>query len=296
MAKKYKEQIPAPTVYLNPLTDFGFKKVFGDKELLIDFLNGVLPEAHITDVKYQPTEHLGDWATERKAVYDLLCTNEQGEYFLVEMQRVLQKHFADRALFYSSFLIRNQAPKAKTWNYELKAVYVVSILNFSLDDMEDGEVIERVALMNERTKKRFSQKLQFAYIQLQKFTKKIEELQTNTDYWLFLLKNLDNFQSRPPEVQGRIFERLFNIARCDKLKPKEMKSYNKSILEYSDIAEAIEYAAERAEARTEAKTEKKERIRVVGRCLQKGMSIVEIADLTDLPIEAVKEMIKEIQE
>jgi hypothetical protein len=97
MAKKSEQPVSAPTVFLNLLTDFGFKKVFGDKELLIDFLNGILSEAHITDVKYQPTEHIGDWDTERKAVYDLLCTNEKGEYFLVEMQRVLQKHFTDRA-------------------------------------------------------------------------------------------------------------------------------------------------------------------------------------------------------
>ncbi|GHT25290.1 hypothetical protein FACS189430_11720 [Bacteroidia bacterium] len=233
MAKKSEQQLPAPTVYLNPLTDFGFKKVFGDKELMIDLLNETLPEAHITDVKYQPTEHLGDWGTERKAVY------------------------------------------------------VVSLLNFNLDDTEDSEVIERVSLMNERTKKKFSTKLNFTYIQLPKFTKKIEELETNMDYWLFLLKNLDNFQSRPPEVQGRIFERLFHIARYDKLKPEEMKSYNKSILEYSDIAEAIEYAGERAE--------KRKSIQFAKKCLQKGMNVVEIADLTDLPIETVKDIIKGIQ-
>ncbi|MDR1416860.1 MAG: Rpn family recombination-promoting nuclease/putative transposase, partial [Prevotellaceae bacterium] len=153
----------AAAVYINPLTDFGFKKLFSDLKVLLAFLNDILKlDSPIVKVALRPTEQLGDWESERKAVVDLLCTSERGEFFLVEMQYAPQKHFAERLLFYSSFLIRNQAPKGK-WNYALKAVYVLSLLNFRLDiaGLDEQQIISRVCLMEKATHAAFSDKLQF---------------------------------------------------------------------------------------------------------------------------------------
>ncbi|MDR3188558.1 MAG: Rpn family recombination-promoting nuclease/putative transposase, partial [Prevotellaceae bacterium] len=245
-------------VYINPLTDFGFKKVFGDKELLIAFLNDiVMPEEKITDVSYWPTEQLGDWESERKAVYDLLCTNAKGESFLVEMQRARQEFFMDRLLFYSSFLIRNQAPKGK-WNFQLKAVFVVSLLNFRLhEDDDDTRIVSKVCLAEEDAHIKFSDKLRFILIELPKFQKKAEELKTNTDVWFFCLKNLKRLQDVPPEVEGRIFRRLFEVAQIKKLTPKEMEAYQKSVLEYDDIVDALDFERRQSEKRGIAIGEKR---------------------------------------
>ncbi|MDR3251443.1 MAG: Rpn family recombination-promoting nuclease/putative transposase, partial [Tannerella sp.] len=159
----------APSVFMNPLTDFGFKKIFGDRELMINFLNDMIPNARIKEIQYRPTEQM-EWES-RKAVYDLLCTNEADEYFIVEIQRAKQTFFADRALFYSSCMIRKQAPSGRKWNFELKAVYVVAILNFNLSETDsDHRIFERISLMNERTMEPFSDKLRFIYIQLKNFT------------------------------------------------------------------------------------------------------------------------------
>jgi predicted transposase/invertase (TIGR01784 family) len=305
---KELENIPAPSVYMNPLTDFGFKKIFGDRELLIDFLNSMLPEANIRDIRYSPTEQV-EWE-ERKAVYDLLCINEQGEYFLVEVQRVRQTYFADRALFYASCLIRKQAPVGR-WNYQLKAVYVISLLNFALaetDEVEDKHIFERVSLMNERTKSRFSDKLQFIYIQLKYFDRKIDELQTNADNWLFLLKNLEKLESQPSKVHGRIFERLFHIARIDKLSKRDMRTYNKSVLQYSDVQDAVQYAETRAKEQGikigETRGEKRgikigetrgashTKISFAVKLADKGMSLVEISDLTELSLDELNRIMK----
>jgi hypothetical protein len=157
--------------------------------------------------------------------------------------------------------------------------------------------------------------LKFIYIQLPNFTKTIEALQTNTDYWLFLLRNLAAFQNRPLEVQGRIYERLFNIARKDKLNSEEMKTYNKSILEYNDVMNSVQYAEERGisigekrgisigekrgisigEKRGisigEKRGEQRKIVEFVIKCHGKGMSVGDIADLTDLSIEEVKDFI-----
>jgi predicted transposase/invertase (TIGR01784 family) len=238
------------STYINPLTDFGFKKLFStesNKELLIDFLNEILKEEGcITDIEYQPTLQLGNTEADRKAIFDISCKNEKGEYFIVEMQKARQPYFVDRSLFYSTYLIRNQAPQG-AWNFELKAVYMVGILDFTLFEDEDDEdyFIEMIYLARERTKARYSKKLNFIFVELPKFKKTIEELETNVDRWLYCLKNLAVLDSRPVEVQGRIFERLFKTAEIKKLTHIEMEKYHKSVLEYSDVRDAVDYAMER---------------------------------------------------
>ena len=91
--------------YVNPYTDFGFKKLFGtemNKELLISFINSLLtPEDQIVSLSYLNTEHLGSGEADRRAVFDVYCENERGEKILVEMQRGEQQYFKDRSIYYA---------------------------------------------------------------------------------------------------------------------------------------------------------------------------------------------------
>lgn len=113
--------------YINPFTDFGFKKIFGEqasKPLLIDFLNALLPHPNkIVDLSFKNTEQLGQTELDRKAVYDIYCENDNGEKFIVELQKAKQNYFKERTIYYSTFPIREQAEKGE-WNYNLKAVIV----------------------------------------------------------------------------------------------------------------------------------------------------------------------------
>jgi len=123
--------------YISTFTDFGFKKIFGtevNKDLLIDFLNELLLKSGetVVDLSYLSTEQLGRRSDERKAIYDIYCRNEKGEHFIVEMQKAKQKYFKDRSIYYSSFPIQSQAEKGD-WNFELKAIYTVGILDFFLN-------------------------------------------------------------------------------------------------------------------------------------------------------------------
>ena len=76
--------------FINPFTDVGFKRIFGqeiNKDLLIDFLNGLLEgEKHIVDIRFLDKEVLPAFAQDRGVIYDVYCTNESGEQFIVEMQ------------------------------------------------------------------------------------------------------------------------------------------------------------------------------------------------------------------
>ena len=148
--------------YISLLTDFGFKRIFGtkpNKDLLINFLNSLFDGFQvIKDVKYLNSEHVGDVFAERKAIFDVYCENEHGEKFIVEMQNAYQAYFKDRSLFYSTFPIREQAPKGNDWDFKLNHVYTVALLNFSMnEDAFDKEKIRHhVQLCDTATHKVFA--------------------------------------------------------------------------------------------------------------------------------------------
>ncbi len=278
--------------YLNPLTDFGFKKLFFnelDKELLIDLLNEIICEENkITDLQFQPTLQLGDLEKDRKVIFDIFCTNEKGEYFIVEMQKAKEPYFRDRCLYYSTFPIQKQGLPG-SWNYRLKAVYMVAILDFVLFNESEGDkdyFIERVQLLRERTKSLYSKKLNFIFVELPKFNKELQELTTNIDRWMFCLRNLSCLDNYPSEVQGRIFEKLFKTAEIKQLTEKDMEEYRKSILEYQDVRDAVDYARE--EARKEGREEgvgvgkKEEKTEITLKCLQEGLPVETISRITGL--------------
>ena len=98
--------------FINPFTDVGFKRIFGqeiNKDLLIDFLNGLLEgEKHIVDIRFLDKEVLPAFAQDRGVIYDVYCTNESGEQFIVEMQNRPQVNFRERALYYLSRAVARQ--------------------------------------------------------------------------------------------------------------------------------------------------------------------------------------------
>lgn len=160
--------------FIDPFTDFGFKRLFGsepNKDLLIDFLNQIMgEEKQITNLTYNQTEHFGHSDENRKVIFDLLCTGSNGEQFIIEMQRVRQEYFKDRSLYYSSSLVTQQAPKGgPKWNYNLKPVYLIGIMDFSFDETHSEQYLHRVQLMNSETFEIFYDKLGFVLLKFLNF-------------------------------------------------------------------------------------------------------------------------------
>jgi len=114
--------------YINPYTDFGFKRLFGtesNKDIVIDFLNSLLPPHHqIVSLNFKNTEHFAEYGLARKAIFDIHCVGVNGEHFIVEMQKEEMEFFKDRSLFYVTFPIREQAKVGAKWNFEIKPVYL----------------------------------------------------------------------------------------------------------------------------------------------------------------------------
>ena len=223
--------------YVNPYTDFGFKLLFGtamNKELLISFLNALLfKEETVKDVTYLNAEHLDTQEYDRRAVFDVYCENEKGEKFLVEMQRGEQQFFKDRSVYYATFPIREQSQRGK-WDYELKAVYIIGILNFTFNDTDEDYFHHEVKLVDLYTHKVFYDKLTFIYLEMPKFNKKEDELESMFDKWLFVLRNLSSLFERPRALQNRVFDRLFEAAEIAKFNPKELGEYWESLKNFRD--------------------------------------------------------------
>ena len=237
--------------YINPFTDFGFKKLFGEeasKPMLIDFLNSLLPESNIVDLTFKDKEQLGQTDQDRKAIYDIYCENEKGEKFIVELQKARQKYFKDRTIYYSTFPIQEQAEKGE-WNYQLKAVYCIGILDFTFDDYENepekSEVIHTVQLKDQHNKP-FFKKLKYVYLEMPNFKKTEQELQTRLDEWLYFIKNLEDFQSIPAIFEDEIFIQAFEKAEIAKYSEREFNEYQQSLKFFRDNNATFDYAIETA--------------------------------------------------
>jgi predicted transposase/invertase (TIGR01784 family) len=237
--------------YINPFTDFGFKRIFGEefnKDLLIDFLNELLREEEgtITNITYMTPEQLGITASERRAVFDIYCENERGEKFIVEMQKAKQKYFKDRSVYYSSFPIQQQAIRGDEWNFELKAIYTIGILDFVFeeDQSEADKLLYKVKLTDVETQRVFYDKLTYIYLEMPKFRKTESELETRFDQWLYVLKNLPHLEQYPARLRDRVFKKLFEVAEIAAFTPIERVAYEESVKIYRDLKNVMDTAVE----------------------------------------------------
>ncbi len=294
--------------YLNPFTDFGFKKIFGEeasKPLLLDFLNALLPQEHnIIDLSFKNTEQLGFTESDRKAIYDIFCENERGEKFIVELQKAKQNYFKERTIYYSTFPIREQAEKGD-WNYNLKSVYCIGILDFTFDDYvsepERSEVVHTVKLKDQNGKL-FYDKLTYIYLEMPNFSKLVDELTTRLDQWLFFIKHLEDFQTIPTIFRDEVFVQAFEKAELAKLNQAELDSYEYSLKIFRDLKNTYDYAVQTArdegrnegiiegiiEGRTEGKIEGK--IEVAKELKRNGISIDIIALSTGLTKDEIEKL------
>jgi predicted transposase/invertase (TIGR01784 family) len=290
---------PLKEKYINLLTNFGFKRVFGtepNQQLLIDFLNTLLPAQHrIQSVTYKQTESLGNTPVDRKAIFDIYCQAENGDRFIVEIQKAKQNFFKDRSVYYATFPIQEQAQKG-TWDYQLTPVYTVGVLDFIFDDHKnETELLHTVELKNQHCQV-FYDKLKFIYIELPKFTKTLAELETHFDKWLFLLKHLPDLDEPPQPLQEAVFEQLFEVAEIANFSAIEQAGYQESLKYYRDLNNVVDTSWQ--EGKQEGVQEglemgltrgREEGVRQVAQQMKAtGMEIAQIAAITGLTIADIE--------
>ncbi|MEM9219218.1 MAG: Rpn family recombination-promoting nuclease/putative transposase [Cyanobacteria bacterium P01_F01_bin.150] len=256
MVFRFKER------YINLLTDFGFKRVFGteeNKQFTIDFLNTLLPKHHhIQDLTFKKNENLGLTPLDRRAIFDVFCEGANGEQFIVEMQRTRQAFFKDRSLFYATFPIQEQSNRGD-WDYRLPFVYLVSVLDFvmhypseALKQKKQPTCIHYVDL-KDQDGDCFYDKLAFIYIELPKFKKTLEQLSSQEDKWIYLFRHLPELGDQPQPLVEPIFNELFEVAEIANFSEDEQDSYQATLKAYRDFQNVVNTAIQEAEEKAEQK-------------------------------------------
>ncbi|HRK28729.1 MAG TPA: Rpn family recombination-promoting nuclease/putative transposase [Chitinophagales bacterium] len=272
--------------YINPYTDFGFKKLFGEegnKDLLIDFLNQLLPPHHqIAELNFRNPENLADLSAERKAIFDIHCKALSGERFIVEMQKAKVKYFKDRSLFYITFPIRDQAQQGD-WNFRLEPIYFVAILDFEYDEAEERRKFRRDVALKDQDGEVFFDKLHFKFLQMPLFNKRENELITKFDKWCYFLKNLESFDHVPKILNEPIFQKAFGAAELASLTAQQRDNYEQSLIQYRDLKSALETAVEES------------KLEIAKRMVLAGSDNSFISQMTDLPTEYIEKLRTELK-
>ena len=238
------------TKYINPFTDFGFKKLFVEESsnnILLSFLNALLKlSSPIIKITIKDPFNLGKTKYDRSLIYDLYCENEKGEKFFVEMQKAEQEYIKDRMVFYSTFPIQDQAIKGK-WNFELKAVYCIGILDFTLSDLSNKTYLNEMKIKNQDNAV-FYNKYTLITVEIPKFNKAEKELKTMLDKWLYFLKNIDSFEKLPKLFKEKIFKEAIEKTAVANYTQIERKKYEKSLKVMRDEYNIIQTAQKKSRA------------------------------------------------
>ncbi|KAA8478231.1 putative transposase/invertase (TIGR01784 family) [Arcticibacter tournemirensis] len=283
---------PITTKFIDPLTDYGFRFYFASeprKEILIEFLNDLFDgERYIEDLEYTPTEHDGDVPADKRVMFDLNCRGRNNEHFIIEMQRVRQEFFRDRALYYTSRLIHRLLSKGGESNqYELPAVYLIGVLEFRMDDNEKEQYFYDIALADKITGKQFYNKLGFKFLELSNFVKEEHQLESYRDKWMYLLKHMHKMDRLPTFLDKRVFQKIFSIAEVSKLTTEERMAYEASLKAKWDSQNAFAYVEKRVREEEQAKM-LEERRNIARAMKADGLSVAQISKFTGLSPEEIQ--------
>ena len=298
--------------YVNPFTDFGFKKLFGEeasKPILIDFLNALIEkEGHIKDIQFKNNEQLGQTRDTKSIIYDIYCENDAGEKFIVEMQKNKQDWFRERSVYYATFPIQEDVERGEPKFDKMKAVYCIGLLDFIFMDFEteaEKKEWKHIAKLTNQHKTVIYDKLTMLYLVMPNFNKKEDELETRLDKWLYFIKHLGGWDNIPEIFKKElVFVQAFNIAEIAKMTKEEHNAYFRNIKAITDydavlntaVREAVEEntikvekeTTERVEKETTERVAKETQFEMAKKCIKKGMLFADIADLTGLSEHEIK--------
>ena len=332
MSAEIVEKKSVHSQYAELLCDFMFKRLFGseaNKDVLMGFLNMILEDVQIKDVqikdvKFISTEHFGLTKKDRKAIFDISCECTDGRTLIIEVQKGYQEHFRKRAVFYTCYPINEQGRLAKEeyirehqckddgegfrWDFDLKPVMVVAILNFMFDHNEGwpkDRYHSSYRLREDHSGEEMTDVLRYVFLELGRFRKRIWELETTFDKWMYLLKHMPEMVGIPEIFRTPEFRRLFILAEIGNFTPEEMEEYENSLKNMSDYYNIIDSAEKRArdegrlegelrglekgreEGREEGRVEGQfsKAVEVAAKLIATGMSKAEAASLVGLSEE-----------
>ena len=283
--------------FINPFTDVGFKRIFGQevsKPVLLAFLNSLLEgERKIVDLKFLDKEQLGISDGDRSLIYDVYCETDTKEHIIVEMQYKYQPYFKERSIYYTARSILEQGERGNEWRYNIEAVYLVAFLNFKISDISQDFRTD-VALMDMEHHTVFSDKVRLVYLQLPYFNKEADDCITIFEKIIYTLKHMDILERMPWMAQNAVFQRLSEIAEVASLTKEERIKYDAGLKAYRDTIAVMDGQYELGEQKgfVEGRAEgieatNRENAR---KMKQKGIANDVIAEVTGLTLGEIQQL------
>jgi predicted transposase/invertase (TIGR01784 family) len=275
--------------FVDITNDVAFRKIFGNenkKSSLISFLNAVinLPNGNIIkDVDILNPYQLPKLAEGKSTILDVRAKDKQGNTFIVEMQIAESEYFHKRVLYYTSQSYTGQITEGKEYK-KLYPVYFIGILEFKVGKNANYLTCHKV--LDVETKEQVFQDVEFNLIELPKFNKKIEELKTIVDQWVYFIKNAKNLNLIPENIKDKGLLDAYNQADRHNWKPVELEDYERASIKEGDEIYRLETAVKRAME----KGEKKEKNKIAKNALKMGMRVGDIVKLTGLTKEEIKKL------
>lgn len=280
--------------YLDPKNDVAFKRLFGtekNKEILVNFLNDVLNRSSvIEDVEFLPTINIPESYEQRVSIVDVMCRDTLGVKFIIEMQVVSTPEYLKRAQYYASRAYIGQRAKSVAYR-DLKEVIFLAICNKSiLADHQD--YISYHVMLEQNTHKQYLKDFSYTFIELDKFNKPVEELDSQLDKWIYFFKHAEDSDRFPEELRE---DAHINQAL------DEMKAFNWSeeeILAYEHVEyEHYSYIGNMEQSKLESELkgkqegllegERKGKLEVAKQLKAMGLDNAQIAAATGLTIEDI---------
>lgn len=270
--------------YADLLDDVAFKLVFGQestKSVMIEFLNQVIPDRKITDVIFTDKEIHPDLRDKKTSIYDLLCTTDDGSRIIVELQKRKQDSYAERMLYYSMHQVLQQV-EAGASSFDFCPIYVISILNFTIDQNNGLDNVKTVyRLMEETYRTLLTDRLTYIFIELPKFMKTAEELDGDVlEGMYFCLKNMSKLQERPDVLKHKVFDTIFRIGELLEMDEITRDKILENMTTERDLKNQFDYVREEGSLARAMKVAKE--------MLADGMPVDKISKYTELTAEQIE--------
>lgn len=288
--------------YLDATNDVAFKKVFSDYEILRDFLNSILrlPEGKkIEELHFVPQEEIPDLGQGKRSIFDIKVRDQSNFWYIVEMQNRPDELFLKRIQVYAPSVYSNQLLKGETYR-GVMPVIVVSIINGIIFPKE-VECINRHTTREEKTNIQHLFELSYVFVELGKFLKKEEDLDTAEDFWLFYLSSSTIVKHPPSKVTDKNILKAYEILerfnwdeasydayiRAKLLADTEKLSFDESFEKGEAKGKAEGIAEGKAEGELKAKLE------IAKNLIAKGFDKKTIIELAGLTVEQMKKYFPE---
>jgi predicted transposase/invertase (TIGR01784 family) len=270
--------------------DIAFRKIFGNdnrKESLISFLNAVLSfkgKQKIVEVKIMNPYQLPKLRGGKVSIIDVKATDQAGRHYIVEMQVGELDGFAKRVLFYFSKSYSEQIKRGDFYR-QLKPVIFIGILDYAFSD--NPKYISRHRILDVETHEHLLQDVEFNFVELPKFNKELNELETLTEKWIYFIKNAENLDVIPENVDDEGLKSAYQEANKHTWTPEELEAYEYAFMREEDERAKLDKA--------EQKGEQKKQMDIALKLIKRNLTNEEISEDTGLTVEQIEQLRAEKQ-